>query len=236
MSTKDPLRTMVHQAISTHPARLARMRPAISDTARHRADGAYRAYLQAITLTLGVHHPSGHQASDDTAARRDMLDALDAVLSEAAARDQLDVDAAQRAVQAAVGTQLVAAHRPAPRPMSMQERILGALTDLAQRAGWQVSIQPQYANTGRVYITAADAFAVRVELSYHFDTDRCALHFEGPAIEALGLHDSPPQYRYEHSGHGGRLSYHALRYADGERITAMLDLLTTALQPDTPQP
>jgi hypothetical protein len=236
MSIEDLLRTMLHQAITTHPARLARMQPTASEAERHRADGAYRAYLRCVALTLGTHHPTGQQAPEDPTAWRAVSDALDAVLSHAAAVDEPDLDAAQRAVRAAVGTQPVAGQRPAPRPMSMQERILGTLTDLAQRVGWQVSIQPQYANTGRVYITAAGAFAVQVELSYHFDTDSCGLHFQGPAIEALELHDSPPEYRYERSTPGGRLSYHALRYADGERITAMLDLIATALQPSPPRP
>lgn len=232
MSTEYPLHTMVHQAISTHPARLARILPAASPAERYRAEGAYRAYLLCIALTLGVHHPTGHEAPENTAAGQAVYDALNTVLGQAAARDELDVDAAQRAVRAAVGAQPVAPLRTAPQPMSMQERILGALTDLAQRAGWQVSIQPRYANTGRVYVTGANAFAVQVEASYHFDIDSCGLHFQGPAIEALGLQDSPPRYRYEH---GGRLSYHALRYADGKRITAMLDLLARALQPGTPR-
>ena len=118
----------------------------------------------------------------------------------------------------------------------MQDRILGTLTGIAQRAGWQVSIQPQYANTGRVYVTAANTFALQVELAYHFDTDSCGLHFQGPAIEALHLHDSPPQYRYQRTAHGRVLSYHALRYADGDRITAMLGLLTRALRPATAAP
>jgi hypothetical protein len=120
--------------------------------------------------------------------------------------------------------------------MSMQERILGALTNLARRAGWQVSIQPQYANTGRVYITAANTFTVRLELSYHFDSDSCGLHFNGPAIDALELSDSPSEYRYQRTVRGNVLSYHALRYADGERITAMLDLFGTALRLGTPRP
>jgi hypothetical protein len=118
-------------------------------------------------------------------------------------------------------------------PMSMQDRILGTIAEIAQHAGWQVSIQPQYANTGRVYITAANTFTVQVELAYHFDTDSCGLHLQGPAIEALDLHDSSPQYRYQRAWRGKVLSYHALRYADGDRITAMLDLLTRALRPAT---
>ena len=170
-----------------------------------------------------------------------MVDALDAVLGRAADADVPDLDAAQRAVHAAVSTQPAAAHRPVSQPMStsmsapmsMQDRILGTLTDIAQRAGWQVSIQPQYADTGRVYITAVNTFAVQVELAYHFDTDSCGLHFHGPAIEALDLHDSPPQYRYQRAWRGRVLSYHALRYADGDGITAMLDLLTRALVPAT---
>jgi hypothetical protein len=111
----------------------------------------------------------------------------------------------------------------------MQERILAALTEVGQRAGGQVNIQPQYANTGHVYISVANGFSTLVELSYDFQAEYCGLHFRGPAIEALGLNDSPPRFRYQNTSSGGQLDYHALRYADGEGIEAMLDLLTRAL-------
>jgi hypothetical protein len=117
----------------------------------------------------------------------------------------------------------------------MQQRILAALTDVGQRAGCQVAVQPQFANTGHVYVTAATTFTTLVEVAYHFDSESCRLLVRGPVIEALQLHDSPPQFRYEHTGHGWQLSYHALRYADGQRITAMLDLLTRALTAGTAQ-
>ena len=230
MSIEDPLRAIVRQAISTHPAGLARTQPTADEAERHRAAGAYHAYLNRLALALGVHHPTGPETAEDSTAWRAVSDA---VLSQAATVDEPDLDATQQALRSAVSTQPVTAHRLPQRPMSMQERILAALTDLAQRAGRQVSIQPQYANTGRVYVTAADTFAVQVELSYHFDIDYCGPHFQGPAIDALEMHDSPPDYRDEHSSQGGRLSYYALRYADGERITAMLDLIATALQPGT---
>jgi hypothetical protein len=235
MPIEDTLRTMLHQAITTHPARLARTQPTSSEAERHHADGAYRAYLRSIAAILGARHEPGPGAPVSSTAPEAMVDVLDAVIGRAAAVDEPDLDAAQRAVHAAVPTQPAAAHQPAPRPMSapmsMQDRILGTIADVAQRAGWQVSVQPQYANTGRVYITAANTFTVQVELAYHFDTDACGLHLQGPAIEALDLHDSPPQYRYQRASRGKVLSYHALRYADGDRITAMLDLLTRALTP-----
>jgi hypothetical protein len=76
---------------------------------------------------------------------------------------------------------------------------------------------------------------VQVELSCRFATDYCQLQFHGPAIEALGLRDSSPKYRVR--AHQPRQSvellFSALRCADGERITAMLDLITTALRPGT---
>jgi hypothetical protein len=233
MSIEDTLRMMLYQAIATHPARLARTQPTSSETDRHHADGAYRAYLRSIAAILGAHHEPAPGTPASSTAPEAAVDRLDAVLSRAAAVDEPDLDAAQRAVHAAVPT--AAAHQPAPQPMSapmsMQDRILGTVTDIAQRAGWQVSVQPQFANTGRVYITAANTFTVQVELAYHFDTGSCGLHFHGPAIEALDLHDSPPQYRFQCVWRGRVLSYHALRYADGDRITAMLDLLTRALTP-----
>jgi len=221
---------MVYKAINSYPPRFTRVWPAAGPADTYRAEGTYRAWLQCLALAVGGHYPLGSASPEDTAAWRAMLDALDEVLSQAAATlDDPDYDAALRAVHAAAAVHGLAPPRPAPRPMSMQERILGALTEVGQRAGCQVSIQPQFANTGRVYYTAGTTFTTLVELSYDFQTDYCGLRFHGPAIEALGLHDSPPQFRYQHTVHGWQLGYHMLRYADGAGITAMLDLLTRAL-------
>jgi hypothetical protein len=227
------LRTMVYKAIRSYPPRFNRTWRA--DTAEpHRAEGAYRAYLQCITLAPGGHYPMGNASPEATAAWRAVHDAVDTVLRQAASTlDEPDDDAAMRAVHAVADTHGLTPQQPASRPVSMQERILAALTEVGRRAGHQVNIQPEYANTGRVYYTAKDGFALLVELSYQFHADNCLLHLQGPAIEALSLQDSPPQFRYERAPHGWRLSYYALRYADGDRITAMLDLLTQALTAGT---
>lgn len=230
MLTDDALRTMVYQAIGSYPPRLTRIWPSTSHADTHRAEGAYRAYLDGIALALGGQHPMGNESPQHTASWWALRDALDTVLSRAAATPQQpDYDATLRVVQAVAKAHGLAPHHHTPRPMSTQDRILAALAEVGQRAGCQVNTQPHFANTGRVYFTASTAFSTLVELSYHFDTDRCGLHFQGPAIDALQVHDSPPQFRYEHTSHGWQLGYHALRYADGERITAMLDLLTQAL-------
>jgi len=235
MLTDDALHTMVYQAITNYPPRLTRRWPSASHADTHRAEGAY---LQCLALALGGRYPmGGNESAQDIAAWQAVYDALDTVLRQAASTlHEPDYDATLRAVRAVADTHGLVPPRRAAGPMSMQERILAALSEVGQRAGYHVSIQPQFANTGRVYYTAAATFTTLVELAYRFDTDRCALHLLGPAIEALELHDSPPRFRYEHTTHGWQVGYHALRYADGERITAMLDLLARALTTTARQP
>ncbi|MEU1811050.1 hypothetical protein [Micromonospora aurantiaca (nom. illeg.)] len=226
MQNHHALRLMVQQAISTEPARFARLHPIAMPADTHRAEGAQRAYLHCLTLVLGDLRPTG-DAPADTAS---LGDALGEVIRHAAdTLDEPDYDAVVRAVRA-----IAALHVPPPplgtaRPLSMQERILAALTDVGQRVAHQVTIQPVYANTGRMYITLADTFTTLVEVLYDFQGEYCGLQFRGPGIDALGLQDSPPRYRYRRSASGDQLDYHHLRYTDGERITAMLDLLARAL-------
>jgi hypothetical protein len=231
MINDDALHALVYKAISSHPPRRARLSPAASPTDTHRAEGAYRAYLDSIALFLGAHYPMGGQESpQDITAWRTLRDALDTVLSHAASTlGEPDYDDALRQVHTVAEAHGLTPRRRTPQPPSMQERILTALTDLGDRTGCQVTIQRQFANTGRLYYTAGTGFTVLVELAYHFDTDSCALHYQGPAIEALHLRDSPPSFRYEHGPTGRQLNFHALRYTDGERITTMLDLLARAL-------
>jgi hypothetical protein len=230
MVNDDGLYTLVYKAISNHPPRRARLSPAASPTDTHRAEGAYRAYLDSIALVLGAHYPMGQESAQDITGWRTLHDALDTVLSQAASTlGEPDYDGTLRRVHAVAEAHALVPHRRTPQPPSMQERILTALTDLGDRSGCRVTIQRQFANTGRLYYTAGTGFTLLVELAYHFDTDSCALHYQGPAIEALHPRDSPPRFRYEHGSTGAQLNFHALRYADGERITAMLDLLARAL-------
>src|SRR5262249_54823750 len=182
--TEDALRTIVYQAISTDPARFAHVHYTAMPADTHRAEGAHRAYLQCLTLTVGghyPHYPMGHDAPEEVAAWRALHDALGMVISQAARTlDEPDYDAALRAAHAVAAGHVPAPARHTARPTSMQDRVLTALTAVGQQAGCQVSSQPQYANTGRMYFTAAATFTTLVELSYHFDTDRCALHLHGP--------------------------------------------------------
>jgi hypothetical protein len=221
---------MVHQAINTDPARFARVHYTAMPADAHRTEGAHHAYLQCLALAVGGQYPMGDSTPDDGAAWRAMHDELCEVIRQAAdTLDEPDYDAAVSAVRAVASTYVPTPTHHAARPTSMQERILAALTDVGQRAGCQVNLQPDYVNTGRMYITTAITFSVLVELSYMFGPDTCQLYFRGPLIEALGLHDSPPRFRYQNTSSGGQLDYHALRYAEGDRIDAMLDLLTRAL-------
>jgi hypothetical protein len=232
MFNDDALRPMVHQAIDNHPPRFTRLRPSAPRAEMHRAEGAYRAYLRCIALAIGGHYPTGMSAQEVAAiaAWRALHDALDMVLTEAASTlDEPDYDAALRAVRAVAEARALAPQCLVPRVMTMQERILAALIGVGQRAGRHVNTQPQYANTGHVFYTASYSFAALAQVSYHFDPDRCTLHLRGPAIEALHLTDSPPLFRYEPTESGWQLSFYVLRYADGEQITAMLDLLARAL-------
>lgn len=199
MLTEKALHTMVYQAINTDPARFARTRHTAKPADTHRTEGAHSAYLQCLAPTVSGHHPMS--TSPDDAAGRALHDALREVIRQAAdTPDVPDYDAAVRTVRAVAATHAPAQH--ATRPMSMQDRILAALVEIGGRAGCQVNIQPEWANTGRMYITAATTFSTLVELSYQFNPDYCGLHLRGPAIEALGLQDSPPQFSYQHTTRG----------------------------------
>lgn len=92
--------------------------------------------------------------------------------------------------------------RLAAGAMPAQQRILAAMGQVAQRAGRQVAFQAQFANAGCGYVTIGNTFTALVQVSYHFEAERCALHLQRPAIVAVRLHDSPPQGRYEHGAHG----------------------------------
>jgi hypothetical protein len=232
MLDEHALRILVYKAIDSHPPRFTRRRPSALPADVHHAEGAYDTYLTCIALALGGRYPMGYASTQEVAAWRSLHQALGTAISQAAATlDEPDYDAALGAVRDTAQAHGLAARRVRQRPLSMQERILGALTDIGQQAGHQVSIQPQYANTGRIYYSAGTGLTVLAEAAYHFDPDSCGLYFTGPAIEASGLRDSPPQFRYEKFVDGRRLSFYALRYTDGDRITAMLDLLTRALTP-----
>jgi hypothetical protein len=168
----DALYTLVYKAISNHPARRARLSPAAGPTDTHRAEGSYRAYLDSIALLPGAHYPMGQESPQDITAWRTLRDALDTVLSQAASTlGEPDYDDTLRRVRAVAAAHALVPDRQAPQPLSMQERILTALTDLGDRSGCQVTIQRQFANTGRLYYTAGTGFTVLAELAYHFDTD-----------------------------------------------------------------
>lgn len=237
MPHDEILRSIVRRAINHHPPRATRLRPSAGHGDSLRVEGAYRAYLHCLALALDNRYPTGGgESPDDIAAWHAVVDTLDAAIGRAASTlDEPDYDAAVQAVYAVAD-----AHGPRPQPhpaapMTMQQRIVAAVTDVGQRAGHQVTSQPEYANTGHVYITAGTTFTTLVQLSYDFQNDRCSLHFRGPGINALGLRDSPPKYRYEPGTHGPQLSY-LLRYADGDRLTEMLDLLRRALTGNHTQP
>lgn len=87
MSIEDQPRAMVSRAIATHPAGMAKTEPTTSDAERHRADGAYPAYLVCLPLAFGAHHPPASNAFEGATAWRAVYDAIDAVLSQAAAID-----------------------------------------------------------------------------------------------------------------------------------------------------
>ena len=237
MPHDEILYPIVRQAINHHPPRVARVRPSAGRNDTLRAEGAYRAYLHCLALALGGSHPTGGgESPDDIAAWQAVCDALDTAISRTAATlHEPDYGAALQAVYAVADAHGLRPQPQPAKPMTMQQRLLAAVTDRARRAGHQVTIQPEYANTGRVYITAGTTFTTLVQLSYDFQTDSCSLHFRGPGIDALGLRDSPPKYRYEPGTHGPQLSY-LLRYADGDALTAMLDLLGRALTGSHTQP
>jgi hypothetical protein len=225
----DALRAMLHHAISTYPPRLARVSPHTDPAEMYRAEGAYRAYLRCIALALGGYDPASSQLPEttDAAAWWALRDDLDTVLAQAI--PQPDDNATLRAVRAVAAARGLQPHQPAPAVVSMQERILTVLGAVGYRAGLDVSRQPDFANTGHLYYTARHGLSALTQVAYRFDAQRCELHLQGPAIDALGLHDSPPRFRYIHTRHGWRLSFWELPYGDGERITVALDLLARAL-------
>ena len=232
MSIEDTLRTMLRQAIATHPARLARIQPTSSEAERHRADGGtaptYGASRRSSAPTTNPGPGTGQQHRTGKE-----VDGVDAVLGRAAAVDEPDLDAAQRAF-AAVSTQPATARRRNPchamsAPMSMQGRILGTHPDIAQRAG--CSQHPIAVHQHGPRLGTVDTFTVQVELA--------STSTPTPAdctSKAQPSRHSTCTTRRRSTGtsaawHGTVLSYHALRYADGDQITAMLDLLTRALTP-----
>lgn len=97
----DALRVMVYKAIQHYPPRFVRTWRA-NPAEPHRAEGAYRAYLDCLALAVGGDYPWGARSTQDTAAWRALYDALDTVLGEAAMPlGEPDYDAAVRAVRAA---------------------------------------------------------------------------------------------------------------------------------------
>jgi hypothetical protein len=99
--TDAALRTMLYKAISTEPARFARVHYTAMPADTHRAEGAHRAYLHCLALAVGGHYPMGHESPRDLAAWRALYDALGKVIGQAAATfDEPDYDATVRAVHA----------------------------------------------------------------------------------------------------------------------------------------
>jgi len=236
MIDDEALRVMVHHAIDVHAARhrTRHITAGLQDTGG--AEGAWRTYLECIAVALGGRYPFGPLADDQTvsAAWRTLLHAVDRVLSQAATPlEEPDYDTTVRALRA-IATIDPTAGSPAltGHPPTIQERILAAATDAGDRAGCRVSIQPQYANTGRVYFTPGKEFNPRVTLRYRFNDDYCSLHFTGPGIGALGQREflRPSGVDRPVPGRAGwELVLHHLSYDDGERIEAMLTMLGQAL-------
>jgi hypothetical protein len=103
---------------------------------------------------------------------------------------------------------------------NMQTKILEAFERIAANAGLEAVQKGDSANTGHVYIQ--DGFDTLLDIRYSFQSGYCTLALRGPAVTALGLADSPPAYRV---GPAGTVTYHALKYADSERVKAMLALV-----------
>lgn len=234
MIDDEALRVMVHHAIDVHAARYRTRHVTASRRDTWGADDAWRTYLECIALALGGRYPFDGMTDDGVAAWRTLLHAVDRILSQAATPlQEPDFDTTVRELRA-LATINPTAGPPAmtDHPPTIQERILAAATDAGHRAGCQVSVQPQYANTGSVYFTPGQGFTPRVTLRYRFNDDYCSLHFAGPGIDALGPREFGRTSGFERpvpGRAGGELVFHYLRYVDGERIEAMLTMLGQAL-------
>jgi hypothetical protein len=236
MIDDEALRVMVHHAIDVHAARYRTRHVTASLRDTWGAEGAWRTYLECIALALGGRYPFGRMADDGSVAAtwHTLLHAVERVLSQAATPlEEPDYDTTLHTLRA-LATTNPASGPPAvtDHPPTIQERILAAATDAGHRAGCRVSVQPQYANTGRVYFTPGQEFTPRVTLRYRFNDDYCSLHFTGPGIGVLGLREfrRPSGAERPVPGPAGwELVFHHLPYVDGERIEAMLTMLGQAL-------
>jgi hypothetical protein len=104
----------------------------------------------------------------------------------------------------------------------MQTRILGRLHAIAAEAGLELVDQPNYANTGILYAQDSE-FTTHWQVRYDFQSDHCGLHLQGRAVnDAQPVDRLPYTFRWQ----GGVLSFHVLRYDDGERIRAMFQLVS----------
>lgn len=118
---------------------------------------------------------------------------------------------------------------------TMQGKILDVIIGRIAAAGLDAVVQADYANTGLLMAQTAD-FDTRWTLRYEFGRDRCSLYLSGPAVNALGLADNPPEYRWE-TGYStddeARVAYHSLPYTDGPRIRSMLGIVDRLLSQES---
>jgi hypothetical protein len=106
--------------------------------------------------------------------------------------------------------------------VSMQKKITDAIAKRLTDADLEVSSSYSYANCGTLY--GQIGFDSVVVAAFQFNHGSCSVHINGAHVPALGLSDNPPLYRYVED----IVSFHALDYTDGERINAMLDLVSKA--------
>jgi hypothetical protein len=107
---------------------------------------------------------------------------------------------------------------------SMQEKILEAVTAALEAPGLETVQAAKYANTGRLWVQSG--FTTHAEVQYRFDSTSCTISMSGPAVDAAGLADQPPEYRVERFNTAGavRVSWGALHYVDGQRISGLVDV------------
>jgi hypothetical protein len=110
--------------------------------------------------------------------------------------------------------------------INIQTKLLGRIEQalLALCNGFEVAESKTAGNVGTLMLQRG--VFTEVSVSYAFQSDYATIAVSGPAVDRLELPDNPPQWR--RSDRNGAISWHMLRYVDGERVADMIDVVRQA--------